>query len=80
MTGTCTCGTINPDNPAKGLLAGATHRFDGKPCYLDISAPNALERIRAEGVGSVCGCQGRFRCSYHEGWHDALDRIEEELA
>ena len=38
-----------------------------------------VERVRAEGVGKVCGCKGRFHCSYHEGWSDALDRLKDEL-
>jgi hypothetical protein len=38
-----------------------------------------VRRVRAAGVASGCGCQGRFRCSYHEGWQDALDALEDEL-
>lgn len=40
---------------------------------------DVVGRVRAAGVATGCGCHGRFRCSYHEGWGDALDRIEEEL-
>ena len=38
-----------------------------------------VHRVRAAGVASGCGCQGRFHCSYHEGWQDALDQLEDEL-
>ena len=38
-----------------------------------------VDRVRSVGVGIGCGCAGRFRCSYHEGWTDALDQLEDEL-
>ena len=38
-----------------------------------------VDRVRSVGVGVGCGCQGRFLCSYHEGWTDALGQLEAEL-
>ena len=37
-----------------------------------------VARIRNAGVGAGC-CEGRHLCSYHEGWHDALNALADEL-
>lgn len=38
------------------------------------TAPDAMDRTRT--AGTCDDCHGRNRCSYHEGWHDALDLYE----
>ena len=42
---------------------------------------NLVTRVHNAGIasGTACGCHFRSRCSYHEGWYDALGMIEEEL-
>ena len=42
---------------------------------------NLVTRVHNAGIaaGTGCGCHFRSRCSYHEGWYDALGMIEEEL-
>jgi hypothetical protein len=42
---------------------------------------NLVTRVRNAGIaaGTGCGCHFRSRCSYHEGWYDAVNMIEEEL-
>lgn len=39
----------------------------------------ALRHTRQAGEGEPC-CHGRHLCSYHEGWLDALDRLEDQLS
>lgn len=31
------------------------------------------------GDGCTTGCRGRHRCSYHEGFSDSLDLLEDEI-
>ncbi len=52
--------------PAEGIDRRATDALNA-----------ALRRTRAAGEG-CSNCVGRHLCSYHEGWHDALDRLEDE--
>ena len=39
----------------------------------------AMQRARAAGATGEPGCSPRHRCSYHEGWDDALDCVEDEI-
>ena len=38
-----------------------------------------VHRVRG-GAAACDGCVGRRRCSYHEGWNDVLDLLEEAFS
>lgn len=45
----------------------------------DSDVAEITHRVRDSAV-ACDGCVGRRRCSYHEGWNDALDLIEEAFS
>jgi hypothetical protein len=59
---------VGLDDVADGLRAAAEDP--------DLDVFETLHRVRAAGSAH---CGPRNRCSYHEGWHDALDLLEDEL-
>jgi hypothetical protein len=44
----------------------------------DADLLEALRHVRGAGEGCT-HCHNRHKCTYHEGWHDALDLLEDEL-
>jgi hypothetical protein len=38
-----------------------------------------IHRVR-DSAATCDGCAGRRRCSYHEGWNDVLDLLEEAFS
>jgi hypothetical protein len=57
-------------------LDGVSAALRGAANDPDADLVAAVQRARAEGACTT----GRppLRCSYHEGWHDALDFVEDE--